>query len=152
MISRSDILLLLTDLQNKGIDVKEDINNLYSSSTIIPLETLKKINDNRPLDLLQFYEKLRDSYNKKRSKMYINIMRADENAQNDAKTTLTTLSALLNQILQFECEDKPMFLKHARADEIAKVLSIYFDTYNIEPAFALLKLIKADIKVLQMVK
>ena len=58
MISRSDILLLLTDLQNKGIDVKEDINNLYSSSTIIPLETLKKINDNRPLDLLQFYEKL----------------------------------------------------------------------------------------------
>ena len=151
MISRSDILLLLTDLQNKGIDVKEDINNLYSSDTI-PLETLKKINDNRPLDLLQFYDKLRDSYNKKRSKMYINIMRADENAQNDAKTTLTTLSALLNQILQFECEDKPMFLKHARADEITKVLDIYFKTYNLEPAYALLKLIKADVKVLQMVK
>ena len=151
MISRSDILLLLTDLQNKGIDVKEDINNLYSSSTI-PLETLKKINENRPLDLLMFYEKIRESYNKKRSKMYINIMRADENAKNDAKTTLTTLSALLNQILQFECEDKPMFLKHARADEISKVLSIYFETYNIEPAYELLKLIKADCKVLQMVK
>ena len=151
MISRSDILLLLTDLQNKGIDVKEDINNLYSSSTI-PLETLKKINENRPLDLLMFYEKIRESYNKKRSKMYINIMRADENAKNDAKTTLTTLSALLNQILQFECEDKPMFLKHARADEISRVLSIYFETYNIEPAYELLKLIKADCKVLQMVK
>lgn len=79
-------------------------------------------------------------------------MRADENAKNDAKTTLTTLSALLNQILQFECEDKPMFLKHARADEISKVLSIYFETYNIEPAYELLKLIKADCKVLQMVK
>ena len=151
MISRSDIMLLLTELQSKGEDVSKDIEELYKSQ-IIPLTTLKKINDNRPLDLLQFYEKLRDSYNKKRSKMYINIMRADENAQNDAKTTLTTLSALLNQILQFECEDKPTFLKHARADEIAKVLLIYFDTYNIEPAYALLKLIKADIKVLSMIK
>lgn len=151
MISRSDILLLLTELQTKGEDVSKEINELYSSQ-IIPLDILKKINDNRPLDLLQFYEKLRDSYNKKRSKMYINIMRSDENALTDPKITLTTLSALLNQILQFDCEDKPMFLKHARADEITKVLSIYFDTYNIEPAYKLLSLIKADIKVLQMIK
>lgn len=151
MISRSDILLLLTELQAKGEDVSKEINELYSSQ-IIPLDILKKINDNRPLDLLQFYEKLRDSYNKKRSKMYINIMRSDENALTDPKITLTTLSALLNQILQFDCEDKPMFLKHARADEITKVLSIYFDTYNIEPAYKLLSLIKADIKVLQMIK
>ena len=73
MISRSDILLLLTDLQSKGIDVKDDINNLYSSQ-IIPLETLKKLNENRSLDLLNFYEKLRESYNKKRSKLYIRLI------------------------------------------------------------------------------
>lgn len=151
MISRSDILLLLTDLQNNGVDVKNDISNLYTSQTI-PLDTLKKINDNRPLDLIKFYEKLRKSYNNKRSKMYINIMKADENAQLDPKVTLTTLSALLNQILQFECEDKPMFLKHSRADEIAKVLTIYLNTYNIEPAYKLLSLYKADIKVLEMIK
>ena len=151
MISRSDILLLLTDLQTTGVDVSEDIEELYSSPTI-PLDLLKKINSAKPLDLLKFYEKLRDSYNKKRSKLYINIMRADENAGLDPKTTLTTLSALLNQILQFECEDKSMFLKHARADEITKVLSIYFDTFNIEPAYKLLKLYKADCKVIEMVK
>lgn len=151
MISRSDILLLLTDLQSKGIDVKDDINNLYSSQ-IIPLETLKKINENRSLDLLNFYEKLRESYNKKRSKLYINIMKADENLQLDAKTVLTTLSALLNQILQYECEDKAMFLKHARADEIIKVLDIYLNNYNLDPAYKLLALYKADIKVLEMIK
>lgn len=151
MISRSDIVLLLTELQNNGEDVSKEISDLYKSPTI-PLNILKKINDKRPLDLLQFYEKLRDSYNNKRSKLYINIMKSDENLIQDAKITLTTLSALLNQILQYDVQDKPMFLKHARADEITKVLDIYFNTYNIEPAYKLLALIKADIKVLEMVK
>ena len=151
MITRSDVVMLLTELKDNGEDVSQDIINLYKSETI-PLSILKKINDSRPLDLLNFYEKIRNSYNKKRSKMYINIMRSDENALTDPNITLTTLSALLNQILQFDCEDKPMFLKHARADEITKVLGIYFNTYNLEPAYKLLSLIKADIKVLEMIK
>jgi len=151
MISRSDVLLLLSELQAKGEDVSSEISELYKSQTI-PLSVLKRVNDNRPLDLLNFYEKLRNSYNKKRSKMYINIMRADENVQQDPNTILTTLSALLNQILQFECDNKPMFLKHARADEIIKVLSIYLNSYNLEPAQRLLELFKADIKVLEMIK
>lgn len=151
MISKSDVVLLLTELQENGEDVSRDILNLYHTDNI-PLEILKKINDSKPLSVAKFYEKIRQSYNKKHSKMYINIMRSDENAIQDAKTILTTLSGLLNQILQFECEDKPMFLKHVRADEITKVLEIYFKTFNIDPAFQLLKLIKADIKVLQMIK
>jgi hypothetical protein len=78
-------------------------------------------------------------------------MRSDEKAIQEAKTILTTLSGLLNQILQFECEDKPMFLKHVRADEITQVLEIYFKTFNITPAFKLLKLIKADIVVSEII-
>ena len=151
MITRSDLVLLLTDLQEKGIDVTEDISKLYQSSNI-PVDILKKINDSRPLDLLKFYEKLRESYNKKRSKLYINIMKSDENAIEDVKTILTTLSALLNQILQFEAEDKSMFYTHSRADEITNVLKIYFETKNINPAYKLLSLVKADIKILDMIK
>lgn len=151
MITRSDLVLLLTDLQEKGIDVTEDISKLYQSSNI-PVDVLKKINDSRPLDLLKFYEKLRESYNKKRSKLYINIMKSDENAIEDVKTILTTLSALLNQILQFEAEDKSMFYTHSRADEITNVLKIYFETKNINPAYKLLSLVKADIKILDMIK
>lgn len=151
MITRSDLVLLLTDLQEKGIDVTEDISKLYQSSNI-PVDVLKKINDSKPLDLLKFYEKLRESYNKKRSKLYINIMKSDENAIEDVKTILTTLSALLNQILQFEAEDKSMFYTHSRADEITNVLKIYFETKNINPAYKLLSLVKADIKILDMIK
>ena len=152
MITRTDLVLLLTELQEKGIDVTEDINKLYQSGNSIPVDVLKKINDTRPLDLLKFYEKLRDSYNKKRSKLYINIMKSNENAITEVKTVLTTLSALLNQILQFEVEDKSMFYTHARADEIIKVLGIYFSTKNIDPAYKLLSLIKADIKTLDLIK
>ena len=45
-----------------------------------------------------------------------------------------------------------MFYTHSRADEITKVLSIYFETKNINPAYKLLSLIKADIKILEMIK
>ena len=79
-------------------------------------------------------------------------MKSDENAIDDAKTILTTLSALLNQILQFDVEDRSMFYTHARADEIVKVLNIYFNTKDIDPAYKLLSLVKADIKILEMIK
>ena len=151
MISKSDVVLLLTDLHEKGIDVNKEISELYKSPTI-PLSILKKINDSRPLEILQFYEKLRDSYNKKRSKLYINIMKANENAITESKTILTTLSALLNQILQFECEDKTRFYKNARVDEILKVLELYLSTGNINPALKLLNLFKIDIKALESIR
>lgn len=151
MIAKSDIILLLTELQNKGIDVKNEMNLVLTSQTI-PLEALKKINDNRSLDVLKFYEKIRKSYNNKRSKLYINIMRSDENTIGDPRTIVTTLSALLNQILQYKPEDIALFYKHARANEIVKVLEIYFNTYNLEPARKLLEITKADIKALDMIK
>lgn len=151
MIAKSDIILLLTELQNKGVDVGDMLNLTLKSSTI-PLEVLRKINAERSLDIINFYEKLRSSYNKKKSKLYINIMKADENVIEDPKTILTTLSGLLNQILQFPAEDKALFYKHARADEIVKVLNIYFNSFNLEPARQLLAITKADVKVLGMAK
>ena len=150
MIDRSDVLLLLADLSKTGVDTKEEIRKLYSSSTI-PLSALKLINNNRTLDLVNFYDKLRKAYNDKKSKLYINIMRSNENTIKDANTVLTTLSALLNQILQYKCEDKRLFIKHARADEIANVIAIYADTFDIDPAYKLLTLFKADILALETV-
>lgn len=148
MITKTDLLLLLTEMQDKGLDTKEDVKYLMSSRSV-PLDLLSKINKERQLDVARFYRKLRTSYNKKNSKLYINIMRSDENTITDPNTVLTTLSAMLNQILQFKANDKSMFLKHVRATEITQVLDIYFKTFNINPALKLLNLIKADIKVLE---
>lgn len=150
MIAKSDVILLLTELQNQGIDVKEDLNKVISSPSI-PLDVLKKINENKSLDVLNFYDKLRKSYNEKRSKLYINIMKSDENVIKNPKTIITTLSAMLNQILQYKPEDQALFYKHARADEIVKCLGIYFNSYNLEPSRRLLELTKADIVALETI-
>lgn len=144
MISRSDILLLAAEYP----DI--DVSSVYKTQDI-PIDVLKQINDKRPLELISFYEKLRRSYNQKRSKLYINIMKFNDNAVEDSTTILTTLSAMLNQILQYKCENKPMFYKHARADEITRVLEIYFKTYDILPARELLSLIRADIYALEVI-
>lgn len=149
MITKTDCLLLLTDMEEQGIDVSDKIRLLMTSRDL-SLEVLKFINDNRQLDLLKFYEKIRVNYNKKRSNLYINIVSEIEEPQE----VLTTLSAMLTQVLLYskQLTNKNLFLKHSRAVEITKVLENYFKNYDITGALKLMKLIKADIKALESIK
>ena len=114
------------------------------------MSVIKFINDNRLLDLMNFYEKIRKSYNQKKSNLYINIVKEIE----DPSEVLTTLSAMLTQVLRYseEVEDKQMFLRHARASDISKVLSLYFNNWDLTNCLKLLKVIKADIKALESIK
>ena len=75
-ITKSDCLLFLKDLENKGLDTKPYVNKVLKSDNI-DLDVLKFINENRQLDVTKFYEKLRKSYNQKKSKLYINIVKED---------------------------------------------------------------------------
>lgn len=149
MISKNDCYLLLADLQNKNIDTNEAIKELMNANQI-PLSVIKFINDNRQLDLAKFYEKLRKNYNNKKSNLYINIVKEIS----EPTEVLTTLSALLTQIMLFSktVENKQMFLRHARANDICRVLSIYFNTYDLTNCIKLLRILKADLKALESVK
>lgn len=149
MISKNDCILLLADLDSRGFDTKEQITTLLGS-TQLPLSVIKFINDNRQLDLSRFYEGIRKSYNKKSSNLYINIVKEIE----EPTEVLTTLSAMLTQILRYSknVENKSMFLRHARADDITKVLNNYFNTFDITLCIKLLRIIKADIKALESIK
>ena len=77
----------------------------------------------------------------------INIVKEKE----DLTSVITTLSALLTQAILFskDLEDKEIFFKHSRCDEISKAIATYFATYNLIPCIKLIKLIKADIKALE---
>lgn len=149
MITRTDCILLLSDLEERGINttaiLKETLKNAEPTLT-----TIKFINDNRELALAQFYEKIRKSYNKKKSNLYINIVKEIETPNE----VLTTLSALLTQILLFSngVEDREMFLRHSRAYEISRILTNYFKSYDLTNCVKLLKVIKADIKALEMIR
>lgn len=151
MITKNDCYLLLAEYSNAGIDTKEAIDELFKSNSNIPsLNVLKFINDNRQLDVSKFYEKIRKSYNTKKSNLYINIVKEIDNPID----VLTTLSALLTQILLFakNVDNRQMFLKHVRANEITKVLNIYFSNYDITNCIKVLRLIKADLKALESIK
>ena len=146
MITKSDCILLLKDLSEKGVDTKEALSKAIISRDV-DISCLKFINDNRQLDLTEFYKKIRKNYNQKKSKLYGNIVKEVESVDE----VLTTLSSLLLQILLFSknAQNRQMFLKHARADEISRVLSIYFQTYDLTNCNRLLNLIKADLKAIE---
>lgn len=147
MITKNDIILLLTDLEKIGVEINKSLYVDVSKNGVTP-EIVNFINSNRQLDLHKFYEKIRKSYNEKHSTLYINIVKEID----DVNKVLTTLSALQTQLLLFymrEAEDKEMFLRHSRASEISKVLLNYYMTYDLKPCIKLLRLIKADIKCLQ---
>ena len=151
MITNNDCILLLSELENKGnVDAGNLIMKIAGKSSI-DLDVLKFINDNKPLEVIEFYEHIRKNYNKKKSNLYINIVKEIEQPYE----VLTTLSSLLTQILLYskKLEDnQTLFLKHSRAEEISKVLAYYFKTYDITKAIQLLKLIKLDLLALEIVQ
>ena len=146
-ITKNDCLLLLTELQEQGIECNSCITTLMREGKP-SIEVLKFINENRPLDLGNFYEKLRKSYNNKKSSLYINIMKELE----DPQSVLTTLNSYALQVLIFakDLPEKQMFYQFSRLDEVYKCLNYYITTYNLIPCVKLLQLIKSDIKVLEM--
>lgn len=151
MLKISDLILLLTELEERGVNgASHQIRQIIGKSEI-SLDTLKFINDNRILDVAHFYEQIRKSYNAKKSSLYINLVREDLKSPTDA---LTTLASLNLQILLFakHLESPQMFLSHSRAEEITRVLNNYYRTYDLKPVIALRTLIKADLKSFESIK
>ena len=161
MLKSQDLLLLLSELRKNGVDVKEPLLQVtklqMSGSDSIPVNVIKFINDNRPLEITKFYEQLRKSYNAKRSSLYSNIVREIKDPSSvNPLDVLTTLSSLNLQILLFakhlEGKEATMFLSHSRGEEITRVLNNYYVTYDLEPCVKLLELVRSDCKVFQSIK
>ena len=142
MISKQDVILLLTELEDKGINVDNILRQVVISQSV-PLSAIKFINDNRQLDLTAFYERLRKNYNHKKSKLYLSIVKDIENPID----VITTLSSYGLQVALYskQLEDNQMFLKHARAREVNLVLAKYYTDYDLTSCLNLLRLIKADL-------
>jgi hypothetical protein len=150
MVTKTDLILLLTDMQSEEINVDSYLRSAMMSQGI-NLDVLKFINDNRQLDVAKFYELIRKNYNLKKSSLYKNIVKEEVRNPDDV---LTTLAALNLQILLFakNLKNNEMFLKHSRAEEITRALNNYYKTYDLIPCFKLLKLIKADLKAFESIR
>jgi len=149
MINKNDCLLLLTEMQDRGEDVRDQITLLMSSPTI-PTSVVKYLTEHRQFDVAEFYEKLRWNYNHKKSTLYKNLVREEFNQADDV---LTTLAALSLQILlnAKKLDNNRMFLKHSRLEEITSVLNAYAKNYDLVPCLKLLYLIKSDLVLFETV-
>lgn len=143
MISKNELVLLLTELEKAGVEgASKQIKDALTSKNV-EFSTLKFINDNRPLEIVQFYERMRKNYNNKKSPLYKNIIKDID----DVEDIITTLHAYSLQVNLFskKLENKQLFFKHAREEEVTRVLNNYYNNYDITSALKLIRLIKADI-------
>lgn len=150
MITRRDCLLLLSELAARGVDTNA-MTRLALKSQDVNINVIKFINDNRQLDANAFYEKVRKSYNHKKSNLYKNIVTCDEVDCSDS--VLTTLAALNLQILLFmeKVSDTRMFLAHTRFEEINQALLNYSKTFDLVPCIKVLQIVKADLKAFEYI-
>lgn len=147
-ITKKDCLVLLNSLKTDGVDVSE-MTKKAALSKEVSLEVIEFINKNRPFEVSKFYEKLRKSYNDKRSQLYKQIVRSDE--VEEPKDIIITLSSLGLQIMLYakQFEDPQMFLQQARYQELASCLYKYSISYDLLPAINLLRLVKMDLKAFE---
>lgn len=150
MLRKNDLILLLTRMQDDGVDASAQIRKVIASKDI-PMDVVKFVNDSRQLDVTRFYEQIRRSYNEKRSSLYINLVRED---LKDPKDALTTLASFNLQVLLFarRLDNPTMFLSHSRAEEVTRVLNNYYRTYDLAPVMALRTLIKSDLKAFEGIR
>lgn len=150
MITKRDCILLLSELDGKGVYVKHMLQKAMKSQEA-DIEVLKFINSKRQIDATAFYEKIRKSYNHKKSMLYKNIVTCDE--VDCTENALTTLAALNLQILLFAntVENYQMFLRSIRFEEINQALLNYSKTFDIVPCIQVLQIIKSDLKVFEFI-
>lgn len=145
MITKDDCMSILLKLEDQGININNMMRKLVIAKDT-PLEVLQFIAQNRGVEALNFYEMLRVRYNKKKTPLYKNILK-----ENSDDEITTILACLLTQIVLYskKLDSKELFLKEIRAEEIARVLHVYFETDDLEQCKKLLHLIKADLMVLE---
>jgi hypothetical protein len=145
MITKDDCMSILLKLEDQGLNINSAMRKLVVAKDL-PLDVLKFIAQNRGMEAINFYEMLRSRYNQKKTPLYKNILK-----NNDDKEVTTILACLLTQIVLYskKLESKDLFLREIRAEEISRVLHDYFKTDDLEQCKKMLGLIKSDLLVLE---
>ena len=147
MITKNDCLTLLVSLEDRGVNIDQQMKKLLVAKEV-PIEILKFILDNRGIEVANFYELLRKKHNHKKSPLYHNILKEIE----DPEELITTLACLLVQITLYSNKlpvNREIFQREVRAEEITRVLNNYYMTGALDQCIALIKLLKADLVVLE---
>ena len=151
MLQNTDLVLLLTEMDSNGVEGASRHLRAIIGKPTVSFDALKFINSHRQLDVVGFYERIRKNHNEKKSNLYKNIVKEIE----DPTEVISTLHAFALQLFLYSKhvseENKLLFFKHVRAEEVTRVLNNYYKTYDITSALKLLRLIKADLVAFETV-
>ena len=150
MLTKNDLALILTEMENNGVEGSHEQLLRLFGSVGIPMEPLRFIASNRHLDVIGFYDLIRRNHNEKRSSLYKNIVKDIE----DPTEAISTLSAFALQLFLYskhieDGSDKAQFYRQVRAEEVTRVLNMYYRDFDVTSALKMLRLIKADILALE---
>ena len=145
MLTNNDLSLLLMDLDDSGVEGASKMLANTLGKPGVDFAALRFVTANRQLDVAGFYERMRRNYNEKRSDLYKNIVKGEW----DADKALSTLHAFALQAFLYSTrvaeDDKPMFYRHVRAEEVSRVLHEYYGSYDLSGVLKVLSLLKADL-------
>lgn len=147
MITKNDCLTILVSLEDRGVDINQQMKKLLTAKEV-PIDVLKFILTHKGIEVANFYEMLRKKHNQKKSPLYHNIVKDIV----DPEEIITTLACLLVQIALYSNKlttNKDIFQREVRAEEISRVLNNYYATGTLDSCIALIKLLKADLLVLE---
>lgn len=149
MINKNDCMTILVKLSEKDPAANALLRQLLISKSI-PEDVLKYIAKQNSLEAVKFYEHLRKNNNEHKSPLYKNLLKEYDP---DDFEIIITLNCLLTQIFLYanKLEDKEVFLREIRADEISKVINDFLTASSVNECLKLLKLIKSDILVLEYI-
>lgn len=149
MITDDDCLLMLNTIKEKGIDTTKIEEELASRGPT--KKVIKFIRDNDDLDIYNFYRKLRKSYNDKRSKLYVNIVKEDFSDVDNIPTTMASY-VLQSLLYSKQANDETMFLEQSRYNDCCECLLEYGKSGDLVPCIRLLQIIKQEIKALEEIE
>ena len=147
MITKNDCLTILVSLEDRGVNIDQQMKHLLTSKEI-PIDVLRFILVNKGIEVANFYEMLRKKHNQKKSPLYHNIVKDIT----DPEELITTLACLLVQITLYSkklTSNKEIFQREVRAEEISRVLNNYYATGTLDNCLSLIKLLKTDLLVLE---
>lgn len=147
MITKNDCLTILVSLEDRGVNIDQYMKKLLTTKEI-PIDVLKFILENRGIEVANFYEMLRKKHNQKKSPLYHNIVK-DVTDPEDVITTLACLLVQINLYSKKLSSNKELFQREVRAEEISRVLNNYYATGTLDSCLALIRLLKADLVVLE---
>lgn len=148
MLNKQECYKILLDLRSQGVNVNRQIGLLAGAPTV-PNEVIKFINENRALNVTEFYKVLRKKSNSTKNKLYKELVAETQQPIDKVKALSSFITQGIIAGEKLDPMERENFFEALRLADCAQALMKYFTNSEIQPILETVLLIKNDIKILE---